>query len=196
MGMSILKQRHKSYDPEDFVQDSMSLITKQLETKSFANIKKLKCFINTLMKFHYTKEKRKYYHTYKREGIVESFEDPVSTETENLILGDTLSDTVGYDKIKELDDSWTLKTIQSRNLYVYVYHGKYKVIEPSEIKQYSKGLLLSINNFIQVQRDHSRKETCTKYKLNNFRMSTSNFEQISQIIIDYMKDNNLISFEN
>lgn len=187
-----LKQRHKSYEAEDFVQDTVKLILDAFKTKTFATFSKLKGFINLTMEYHYLKEKRKYFQTQSRgSAICMSFEDPADSIRS---IGETIGDTVEYGKSYE-NDLFDLYNIYSKNLYVFFNWEKPVVGTLKELKHFKKGFFISVNHFIKYQKDNGADETCRFYKENKFYMTKNTFEIISQAIIDYAKEHELIIVE-
>lgn len=182
-----LKTRHKTYEPEDFVQDTVKLVIQAFKTKTFKTLSNLKGFINTTMEFHYLKEKRKYFYTHRGDAFVSSFDDPV---TDFMTVGDTIT----YD-YKPNYDNFELHNIMSKNLYVVFDWQTYKVCRLNELKKFKKGIAISVNYFIQAQRELGMRDTCRHYKDKGFYMTQNVFEGLSTAIIDYMKEHDLLLVE-
>lgn len=184
-----LQTRHKSYNVEDFIQDTMQIILKEFTRKKFPSINHLKSFINKSMSFHYLKEKRKYFYTKQRGSIEErSIYEPITDYA-------TLGDTISYDNSKSID-LLSLSDLLKRNLYVVYDWSTAKVCTLQELKQYNEGYILSVNHFIQKQREDSIINVCKYFKQQGFYMTRTIFNDISQEIVNYIKRNNILLVES
>lgn len=185
--VEVLKSRHNSYDAEDFVQETIELILNAFKTKLFTNVNQLKGFINSTMKFHYLKEKRKYFYTKQRGwATCVSLDKPVC---ENKSIMDILED----EKTDSNDSIFDLYHLQSKKLLIAFNFEKCEIIDKSQLKDYRDFHILSVNHFINVQIALGQKETCRYFKNKGLHMTKCIFELISQKIIDYCKANNLLS---
>lgn len=186
--MSTLKSRHHGYESEDFIQEVMQLVLTSLQTKKFPTLGQLKKFVRCTMEFHYLKEKRKYFYTKSRGSfLTTSIEEPLSDSR-------TIADTISYNKVIDTG-SFDLHRIMSKNLFLQYDWHICKIGKLRDFKQTSNGLLLSINQFIKLQMYYGMRETCNYYKRRGFYMTKTTFEILSQAIIDYAIEQNLLEKE-
>lgn len=188
-GVEILKTRHVGYELEDFVQEIIILVTKSFETKTFENMTKLKAFTVSTMKYHYLHEKRKYFYT-KQRGDIQCFSlyEPACKVGEDYKL---IIDTITYDSNATAEDICTYNNLISKNLQIVIDWPKLTVCRPDELR-YHKGTVLSVNYFIKCQRELGMNDTCKLYKNNDFYMTKSFYKELSKLIIDYAKANDLL----
>lgn len=179
-----LQTRHKGYESEDFVQEAVEKVVKAFSTKNFATLSKLKGFINFVMEFHYLKEKRKFFYTHRGLATVVSFDDPI---IEDLTIGDTI-EAPSTVQLNELDKH----SLFNKNLFLINTNNYYSICTLEELRKYKSGIAISINYFIEIQRDLGLQELCRYYKNNGFYMTKPIFEEISQVIIDYIQLNQLV----
>lgn len=186
--MSTLKSRHHGYESDDFIQEVMQLVLTSLQTKKFPTFGQLKKFIRCTMEFHYLKEKRKYFYTKSRGSFMTaSMEEPTSESR-------TIGDSIAYDKV-ETYENVDLHRIMSKNLFLQYDWHTCKIGKLQDFKKTANGLLLSINQFIKLQMYYGMRETCNYYKRHGFYMTKTTFEILSQAIIDYAVEQNLIEKE-
>lgn len=184
-----IKRKNKIYDTEDFIQEVVLEILKSFGSKTFTSIKKLKSFINCSTEFHYLHVKRKHFDTkYEGKATVLSFEEPV--DESGRVLGDTIKSNKDYD-VSILD----MENLMGKNLYA-VYDWKTFTLMPlRETKKYKSGVVLSVNHFIEKQRELGGLDTCRYYKDKGFYMTKNIFNQFSQAIIDYANETQLLLIE-
>lgn len=181
--ISTLSSRHIGYDEDDFIQEIMQLLLVSLQTKKFTSFNKLKSFIQMTIKFHYLKEKRKYFYTKSRGSFVTVSLDDYLNEYRKIedVLEDSLN--VGIDV-----DSIDLQNLFDKNLYILFDWSTCRIGKLKDFNSYKKGYLLSINQFIKVQMIYGRIDTCKYYKQNGFYMTRNTFNIITQSILEYIKN--------
>lgn len=185
--VEVLKSRHHGYDIEDFAQETIELVINAFKNKLFTNLNQLKGFINSTMKFHYLKEKRKYFYT-KQRGTATciSLNDTIF---ENKCIEDLIEDPKDFND----DSTFDLHHLQSKNLLIAFKNNDCHIIKSIELKNFSGFHIISVNHFINIQIKLGQKETCKYFKKKGLYMTKDLFEFISQKIIDYCKENNLLS---
>lgn len=183
--IEVLQSRHVGYEIEDFVQETVQEIFRQFKTKKFPTINHLKKFINLVMEFHYLKEKRKYFYTKSRGPFTcVSLDDDVNDYRK---IEDTISSQIST-------MNFDLHNLLSKHLYIsYNWHTA-KIITKNDFSK-EKSIILSVNKFIELQIINGFKETCKIYKNAGFNMTKMIFDQFSQAIIDYAKENDLLAIE-
>lgn len=182
-----LQSRHIGYEEEDFIQEVMQILLKELRIKKFESFGKFKAFIKLSASWHYLHEKRKYFYTKSRGSCY-----TVSLE-KSVNDGQTLGDTLGIDEDTE---KYNLHFIMKKKLYVKFDWKTYKVGKLADFRNDKKGILLSVNHFIRAMQYYGMKDTCNYYKQNGFYMTRNIFNNLSQAIINYAKDTNLLEKEH
>lgn len=186
-GIEALQSRNTGYEEEDFIQDLMQILLKELKIKQFATFGKFKAFIKLAASWHYLHEKRKYFHTKSRGSCrTVSFEKTIN---ENQTVEDVLGKY-------EDEGKYDLYFIMKKNLYVRFDWKTYKVGKLEDFKNDKNGMLLSVNHFIKAMQYYGMKDTCNYYKQNGFYMTRNVFNNMSQAIINYAKDTNLLEQEH
>ena len=189
-----LQARHHGYSSEDFIQEVMLIILKESKAKKFPTINHLKSFIKLTAEFHYLKEKRKYYFTKQRGSYSEV---SIFDSTTNVDDGSSklIAETLTYDKnehehIAELLD---LQSLLKKNLYVvYDWRQLLEVCTVHELKNYKTGYALSVANLLKVLQEYGAKDACKHFKEVGFFMTRKILDDISQKLIQYIKDNKII----
>lgn len=186
--LKYLKTKHKCYDSEDFVQDSVRNILHDFKNKKFESLKKFKAFMNMSVEFTYLKEKRKYFFTKLRGG------EPEVSLDDNYFENKTYADVISGDNDVEID-KFIYNNLATKHLYVFFDWKVCKVGLFDDLKKLKNGYLLSVTKFLNKQRDCGKKETIAWYKQHKFYMTQVTFDLISQSILNYMNSNNLIELE-
>ena len=190
--LETLKTRNGGYEPEDFVQDAVYALIKDFGKMSFQSIAKLKALINKSTEFKYLKETRKYYHT-KSRGCAQP---PVSLE-EHVCPGmdvyKTIGETIKYEgQVEDDENLYDMHNLMQKNLLV-AYNWKDAIVcKASELHKFRGYIILSVNYFLQAQLELCMSDVCKHYKDKGFHMTKNVFEQISQVIVDYARDNNML----
>ena len=192
--IEVLQTRHRGYGIEDFIQETMTIILQEFSKKKFPTINHLKSFINLTMQWHYLKEKRKYFYTKQRGEFLEvSINDSAAKSNSEDIR--TIGDTLTYDKneVANLSDMIDLHHICHKHLFIaYDWKDTLEVCKVSELKKYRHCYALSFNHFIKVLQEQGERGTCAYFKERGFFMTRKVLDAISQKLIQYFKDNQLI----
>lgn len=189
-----LKSRHHGYEEDDFIQETMQIILTESTRKKFPTINHLKSFINLTMQYHYLKEKRKYFYTRQRGDFTEVsiFDSTTQTsEGKEQLIAETLT----YDKeeVAHLSEEIDLDSLIKRNLYVvYDWKSLLEICKASELRNYTVGYALSVNHLIKTLRAYGAKDACKVFKEQGFFMTRRILDDISQKLIQYIKDNQLL----
>lgn len=188
--IEVLQSRHSGYSKEDFVQEVVTLMFKHFESgKTFPTVNHLKKIIHKTMEFHYLKEKRKYFWTKSRGGVqCTSLDESVNDYRK-------IGDTIMVETEVKADSMQDFRLFLDKDLYVAYDWVKPVVITKEEFRDYQGYYLMSVNKFIEKQRDLGVNETCKSYKTAGCYITKSIFEQISQSIIDYAKEHKLLEIE-
>lgn len=188
--ITVLSSRNHGYTEEDFIQEVLQLLVIDFKKKSFANLGKLKNYIKSVVSFHYLKEKRKYFYTKQRGGFICLSLDE-TYENSAKCLGDVL---IAKESQSLSTEQYDLHNLMQKNLYICCHSHSYKVGPLKEFRKDRQGILLSVNQFIKVQRVYGLSETCKFYKNHGFYMTKTTFDEVSQSILNYAKDLDLLSF--
>ena len=183
-----LKSRNWGYEADDFIQEVMQLLLDAFKTKSFANMGKLKNYIKSVVSFHYLKQKRMHFYTKQRGGF-----QKVSLSEPSMDYK-LFEDIITYEDKSICSDKYDLHHLMQKNLFISVKNHTYKVGQLKDFSSDNSGQLLSVNQFIKIQNDYGLLETCKIYKNHGFYMTRKVFNELSQSIMNYAKDFDLLSF--
>lgn len=188
--IEVLQTRNTGYEKEDFVQEVVQQVCKLFETKKFPTINHLKKMIRLTMSYHYLHEKRKYFYTKSRGGIqCTSLEEDINDYRK-------VEDTVAVDTSYSNESIYDLHRLYSKNLYIAYDWNVAKVITSDQFKDYTNHCIISVNFFINKQREVGMVDTCKFYKDNGYYMTKRTFDYLSQTIIDYLKANDILLIED
>lgn len=183
-----LKTRNWGYEAEDFAQEVMQLLIDAFKTKSFENMGKLKSYTKSVISFHYLKQKRAYFYTKQRGGF-----QKVSLSEPSMDYK-LFEDIITYDE-KAIDtDKYDLQHLMQKNLFISAKNHTYKVGQLKDFRKDTSGQMLSVNKFIEIQNAYGELETCRLYKNHGFYMTKKVFDELSQSILNYAKDFDLLTF--
>ena len=182
-----LQSRNVGYEVDDFIQDGVQRVITQFKVKTFISRAKLKKFIQKVLEYHYLKEKRKYFYTKQR-----GFFMTLSIE-ESAGMTKTIEDTLCA---KETDfDLLDLQYFEDKNLYIICDWKKFIVCKAEELKKHKIGYAVPVNYFIQAQRELGLVDTCKHFKERGFYMTRKFFNDMSQAIIDYAIEHEMLEKE-
>lgn len=186
-----LQAKHRGYEIEDFVQETLQEVYQQLKKKTFPTMPHLKSFINKIMQFHYLKEKRKYYYTKQRGSYYETYIDDECTKNQN---GDAryLRDTLQYEEKLDLEGLADLQRLYNRNLFIVYDWRTVKICKKHELKDFKEGCITSVNYFINKQIELGRVDCCKYYKSQGFHMTKKVFDDITKELLRYLKEQDYI----
>lgn len=181
-----LRTAHHGYEVEDFIQETMRLLTDSLDKKKFPSMRHLKKFISKTMEFHYLYEKKKYFQTKQRSGSQnEDSLDRMIDEHRDIL------DTV-FDKKSLLFDNLQLKQILQENLYVIYNNGKVSICKDIfNLRKDDK--IFSVNFLLKLQYEKDTKDkVCRHYKDNGIWFTKNMLDEVNSLLYDYYKEKELI----
>ncbi len=183
-----LKTRNWGYEAEDFAQEVLQLLVEAFKTKSFENMGRLKSYTKSVISFHYLKQKRAYFYTKQRGGFqkVSLYEPSMDYKL--------FDDIITYDEKSINTDKYDLQHLMQKNLFISIKNHTYKVGQLKDFRKDNAGQMISVNRFIEIQNAYGILETCRLYKNHGFYMTRKIFDEISQSIMNYAKDFDLLSF--